>query len=134
MSKKIKLKLEPRTIYNSKFDLFYSNFCLTDDINFSEFWIKENPNPNYEFKPFTFTEKNLIYMIGDEPSIIIDNEKEIVQFDNLFIDKFYFLYFTMKYDDIRFYWLQSFLNEPIFGLIGILKGTKLIGLLKLKGE
>lgn len=134
MVKKVKLKSEPPNIYNSGFNLFYSKFCLTDNINFAEFWVKENPNPNYKFINFNFTEKNLIYTIDEAPSIIIDNEKELVYFDNFYINKFYFSHFTMKYDDIRFYWLQSFLTEPIFGLIGVLKGTKLIGLLKVKGE
>jgi hypothetical protein len=130
---KEKEPLRERTIFDLCDNLFFSGFCLTDNVNFSEFYLIEIPKEcKKEFKEFIFDEESLIFQIGDQPRIIFDEDEKNVKFDNLFIDKEFFLYFTNKYPSANFFWLKSFLKEPICGLVGVLIGTKMVGLLKLK--
>lgn len=136
-------KLNPESIKEKRDNIFiqkqlplyFSGFCITDNYNFSEFFLSDIPEEMKNFTPirkFEFKEETLMYQIGDHPKIIIDEEQNRVVFDNFFVDKEYFLYFTNKYPNANFLWLKSFLKEPILGLVGVLVGTKLVGLLKTK--
>lgn len=137
MAKKLKLQQAPEegeSIFEKGIPLYYSGFCLTDNLNFAEFYLPILPKECRETKRFEFDDNKLQFQIGQHPKIMIDDEKKVVMFDNFFIDKSYFLYFSKKYPNANFYWLKSFINEPIIGLVGVLIGTKLVGLLKLKPE
>ena len=60
-----KKMIEP-TIYTLDIPLYYSGFCLTDNSNFSEFYLNRIPKLNYQFKEFKFTEENLIYELEED--------------------------------------------------------------------
>lgn len=122
------------TIFDRKEKLYYSGFCLTDNLHFAEFYLPKLPSEcRKPVEIFTFEEDKLVYQIGDQPRISFSDEK-IVKFNDFFVDKCFVMYFTNKYPQGKFYWLKSFLKEPIIGLIGVLIGTKLVGMLKLKSE
>ena len=128
MSKKI---IEP-TIYTLDIPLYYSGFCLTDNTNFSEFYLNRIPKLNYQFKEFKFTEENLIYGLEKNEVNPIVNRKNVL-FGDFVLDKFiYYNYFIRKYKEVKFYFVKSFLSALVVGVVGIMKEDKLIGVLLLK--
>lgn len=118
---------EPNSTQNNNLgdNLYFSGFCLTDNKNFSEFYIKKIPDLKKQYKTFDFSEKDMIYSLEEEV------KKENIE--NKVSDT-HFNYFTKKYKNIKFYLLKSFLNIPTFDSVGIVRNDKLVGILKFKGE
>jgi hypothetical protein len=115
-----KIKLKEKTIFDLGDPFWFSGFCLTDNENFSEFYLKKIPRLNFEYKSFDFSEKDMIYKIEKEV------KKEKIK-DK--VSKHHFNYFEKKYKDIKLY-LVSFLQTN--GFVGIVKEDRLVGILKLK--
>lgn len=128
MAKKIEL-----TIFTLNIPLHFSGFCLTDNINFSEFHLNRVPKLNYQFKEFKFTEENLIYELEKNEVIPIVNKKNVL-FGDFVLDKLiYYSYFIRKYKEVKFYLIKTFLGNCFNdGAVGILKEDKLVGMLLLK--
>jgi len=109
--------------------LYYSDFALTDNKNFIEFYLKKFPKLNQEFRPFIFDEKTLSFELGGE--VKAEEQKKSIFFGDFILDnKIFYKYFIVKYKEVQFFWLHKWLGQSKSGLIGVVKNGKLIGLLK----
>lgn len=116
------------TFYNLDTPLYYSRFCLTDNINFAEFHVNKIPMLNYPFKDFEFNESNLMYVLDNE--VFPKKDRKNIHFGIFYLDNsVYYYYFINKYKDPKFFWITSFLGREVKGYIGVVKDGKLIGLL-----
>jgi hypothetical protein len=129
----MKLDLKPKiNICEIVNPLYYSGFCLTDNKNFCEFYVKKFPKLNQDFRSFFFDENNLKFKLGNE--VEPEELKKNVLFNDFSLDnKVFFVYFVSKYKGIKFFWLERWLEKNRSGLIGIVDlQNKLVGLLKTK--
>ena len=125
VSKKRKQK---SSILNGR-KLFYSKFCLTDNLNFSEFHVYKKPL-NYDLIEFDFNSNDLDYKLGDKINCIYINDQIVC--DDLIVEEDVYLYFTKKHKEIEFYKLTHFLKEEVDNqdLIGLITNGTLVGILK----
>ena len=107
-SKKVKQKY---SILNGR-KLFYSKFCLTDNLNFSEFHVYKKPL-NYDLIDFDFGADDLNYKLGDEINCACINGQIIC--DDLIVEEDSYYYFMEKHfeKEINFYKLTHFLKRRL---------------------
>lgn len=125
--KKLKLKVDKakkiKMVLPDGDNLYFSGFCLTDNVNFSEFYIKKIPDLKKKYFSFDFDEKDMVYNLGKE----IKKEEIENKVSNI-----HFNYFIKKYENSKFFLLESFLNNKTSDSVGIVKEDKLVGILKIK--
>jgi len=117
-------------IYTICSTLYYSGFCLTDNKNFSEFWLFKIPRLGYPFKSFKFGRRDMNF-IFEEMEITPKKISNSVLLGNLEVDKTFVMYFINKYGkDITYRKVKKSFNKINENLVGVFKDGKNIGILK----
>jgi hypothetical protein len=120
MAKKFTLK--KRTIFDTGDALYYSGFCLTDNKNFCQFFVKKFPKLNYTFKKFSFFEKDLAFSLDRETIPVLNGNYAI--FEHGKVDLLYFNYFKERFAELKFFILKDFRGNSALGKILIFDADK----------
>lgn len=130
--KKITLKKKQRIstdiLFDNNMDIYFSGFCITDNENFAEFYIRKFPKLNYPFKRFEFDEDNFKYETTSKVMVNLTKTKAL--FDKREADRKYFDYFINKYKLVEFFKVERFMGFKC-DLVGIfdIEKNRLVGLI-----
>lgn len=132
MTVKKKLKTKNKSIYDLGLDLYWSGFCLTDNTNFCQFFVKKVPKLGYKFKKFAFEREDLNFVLDRQVTPVLSSTH--AEIDGDFVDLIYYN-LVVGNNNCSFYRLKSFLTIPTSNkIIVINEKEKPVGMFITKGK